>query len=456
MDYLALWLKTEKKFLSYLFQDKKYIAMSMGKINEGHLPQTYGVYKMLSSYYNKYKTIITDERAEQWYRSRNVGEDIISNYKIIAAEARATTIIDSGEFEAIMDELKEFKNRKELWAMATKIQDLNVLQCPIDKLQKIKDDFKKQVVIMTSEESEVRNQGTIKDSAVSRFERYQTIKNNPEMIKTIKTGFKKIDDAEGGFRPGELIYVIGRKGDGKSALLLNLAHNAWENGENVILFSLEISKEDYERRFDARAAGISTNGLKRGTLSEKDESIYKYYLESIQNGVTPSGKKAGVIYIVDCPGACTPAFIDSTVDNVEQLLGIKFGVIISDYAGIMQPNIPVEQKRHEQGSIALDLKRIARTRNCVVISAAQMSRKGKDETGGKEGKADTSHVAESDQVADHIDWGIAIRSISEMCGKIESFKTRDAAPFEFQFNKKYSSMTIQELDDDWSDVGGPL
>jgi hypothetical protein len=68
--------------------------------------------------------------------------------------------------------------------------------------------------------------------------------------------------------------------------------------------------------------------------------------------------------------------------------------------------------------------------------------------GGKSKEADTSHVAESDQVSDHIDWGIAVRSLDNLYGKMESFKTRDAAPFSFQFAKMYSQMKILELPDD--------
>jgi replicative DNA helicase len=225
--------------------------------------------------------------------------------------------------------------------------------------------------------------------------------NNPESVVYIPTGFKKIDNEEGGFRYGELVYIIGRKGDGKSVLMLNLAHNAWAQGKNVILFSLEISKEDYERRFDARAAGISSNGLKRGTLNEIEEALYNKYLEGLKNGTTPDGKKSGVFYIVDVPLKCSPAFIESKADTIEQQMGIKFDMIFVDYAGIMVPNVPVAEKRHEQGQIALDLKRLARSKECVVVSAAQMTRKGKEDSSSKNGKVGTEHVAESDQISDH-------------------------------------------------------
>ena len=51
-----------------------------------------------------------------------------------------------------------------------------------------------------------------------------------------------------------------------------------------LLFSLEISKEDYERRFDSRAAMVSSNGLKRGTLTEQEEVLYEKYLSNIKFG----------------------------------------------------------------------------------------------------------------------------------------------------------------------------
>ena len=79
--------------------------------------------------------------------------------------------------------------------------------------------------------------------------------------------------------------------------------------------------------------------------------------------------------------------------------------------------------------------------------------------GGKSDKSDTGHVAESDQISDHIDWGISIRSLSETTGRLQSFKTRDAAPFDFHFTKRYSSMKIEELKEDldsWDNLTPPF
>lgn len=445
------FIKIQKKFLSYLLHDRRFIAAAIGKIGKKHIPDYSWLYDLLVKYYNKHKDVITDDIVDIMFAKNNLSSDLVVQYKGVINEIRSLPINNDAEFNSLMEELEETYKRKEYLEIAKQIINNDVINSPSDKFKELEKNIKQKITIINSQNSEVRNEGFIRESAYDRLKNYEKVKNDPSSIKAIPTGFKRIDEENGGFRPGELVYVIGRKGDGKSVLLLNFAHNAWKAGYNVIIFTLEISREDYERRFDARAAGVSSNRLKMGKLDEVEEKIYRDYIEKIAQGKGPNGEKVGEIFIVDCPKGCTPAFIESKLDTIEQLYGIKFDVVITDYAGIMKPNVPIAEKRHEQGQIALDQKRIAREREVVVISAAQMTR-----AGAKEKEADTTHVAESDQISDHIDWGIAIRSISETTGKIESFKTRDAAPFVFHFTKKYAQMTILELQDNlnaWDSLG---
>lgn len=452
--------KIQKKFLAYLFSHRKYISSSFGRIKATHLPDYYDIYQLLTGYYQRHKDVITDDVVDIMFNKKNLDANKIVSYKTLIGELRSK-LVDNGnftgndaEFNALIEELEEIQERKDFVKIAETIIETNPLDCSTDKLTEMKNSVKEGITQITARVGETRKEGTIKDSAKERLESYRNVKANPESIKAVPTGFSQIDDMNGGFRAGELVYVIGRKGDGKSVALLQFGHNAWAAGYNVIIFTLEISKEDYERRFDARAAGISSNGLKMGKLEEAEEKIYETYLERLGKGKIEVLDKeigqvklanCGTLYIVDCPSGCTPAFIESKLDTVEQLLGIKFHMAITDYAGIMRPNVNVGEKRHEQGAIALDQKRIARERDLVMLSAAQMSREG-----GKSKDADTSHVAESDQVSDHLDWGIAVRSISETTGVMSSFKTRDAAPFKFHFAKKYSQMKMVELEDQLS------
>lgn len=433
----------EKKMLAYLLHDKRYIASSIGKIKKEQMPNYYNIYALLVSYYSKFKDVITDQMADRMFQKKNLDAATAISYKTLISQLRAETFFNEGEFKALIEELSEQSKRKEFLKIAEYIVNTNPIECSSSDFQQLQDKIKSTVVKSTMSTDDAKSEGTIKDSVKQRLERYKEVKENPEIFKFIPTGFKHIDNENGGFRPGELVYVIGRKGDGKSVMLLNLAHAMWLEGHNVIIFSLEISKEDYERRFDARAAEISSNGLKMGKLEPEEEVRFENYLDMQSKGLSVCGKKTGQVYIVDTPPGITPAYIDSKLDTIEQVMGIKYDVIITDYAGIMQPTLPVAEKRHQQGQIALDQKIIARQRDCVVISAAQKSR-----AGAKEKNSDSSFVAESDQVADHIDWGIDIMSVSDEYGCIQSFKTRDAAPFKFSFKKRYNMFKIQEMDED--------
>lgn len=440
----------EKKFLAYLMHDKKYISKCVGKITKKHLPHTYNVYELINRYFLKYGDIITEDIADNWFKKRKMNDDTIMQYKIIFSELNQFSNFNDNEFNSICDELEENYKRLELLDIAELIINKNVTNCSIEDLEKLQKKLKQTSLDLSIDKDNIKAEGSVQGTIKQRAEYYEKVKNDPDFLVTYPTGFKRIDDVEGGFAPGELVYIIGRKGGGKSVLMLNIAHNLWVRNYNVILFSIEVPLKDYMRRFDARAAGISSNGLKRGTLTPDEEDVYKEYLQKLSDGLSIDGKSVGTLHIVDAPKNVTPAFIDEKVREVETQLNITFPVIIVDYAGIMQPNIVVGELRHNKAEIALELKQLARERNKVVITGEQMNRIGKNQK-----KTETDAVAESDAVVDHIDWGIAIRQVNEDVGIIESFKTRDAAPFDFHFYRRFNKMTIEELDDnleDWDNL----
>ena len=440
----------KKKFLAYLMHDKKYISQSVGKITKKHLPHTYNVYELINRYFLKYGGIITEEVADNWFKKRKMNEDTIIKYKTIFSELNTFNNFDDEEFNSILDELNENFKRNKLLNLAEQIINKNIISCPENDLEKMTQELQETINDITISKDNVKDEGSIKNTIKERKEYYNKVKNDPNFLVTYPTGFKKIDNSSGGFAPGELIYIIGRKGDGKSTLMLNLAHNLWIRKYNVILFSIEISKKDYMRRFDARAAGISSNGLKRGMLTPDEEDIYNEYLQKMSDGLSLNNEPVGEFYVVDAPENVTPAFIEQKTKEVEMKLNIKFHVIISDYAGIMDPNIRKGELRHDKGEIALELKQIARKMEKVVITGEQMNRIGKNQK-----KTESDAVAESDEVSNHIDWGIAIKSLNEEVAVIESFKTRDTEPFEFHIYKRYNKLMIEEFDgnlDDWDDL----
>ena len=440
-------VEVEKKFLSYLFHDKKYIVSSMGKITKEHLPEYGVVYSLLVSYFKKFKDIITDNMVDLQFKKKNVSPELIVKYKILISEVRLETEFNEGEFNSLVAELIEQYQRKVCLDMASEIVNFNPQHCNSKDFEFLKEKLKKSVFKINNQGEDIRKEGSVTSSAKSRLERYKRVKEHPEELNFTTSGFRHIDEVMGGYRPGELIYVIGRKGDGKSVFLLNTAYGMWKAGKNVIIFSLEISKEDYERRFDSLAAGVQSKGLKMGTLTPQEEKIYEDYLIKQDKGLTPDGEQCGVLYIVDHAPGMTTAFMESKIEEVEQVMGIKFDVAISDYSGIMKDNAGANEKRHIYGNIALDLKTLAREKDMIVISAAQKNRASVKD--GKNGVAlvGTEAVAESDSVSDHIDAGFDIMSLGQDYGKIESFKTRDSEPICFSFRKRYEMFKIMEMTD---------
>lgn len=425
----------EKKYLSYLFNDSRYIIKSIGRVTTDHLPNYGWIFDIVMSYYRSKKDIITDTVIDLFFAKKQVkGEEAIK-YKTLIAELRFIdkSKLNDAEFETLIEELEEKKLGRDELNLAEYIIEANAKHMNPKELI---GNIKQKINEMDSNSTEIKNEGALKDTAEKFKESYYERKNNPESFRTIPSGFRQVDKENGGFRPGELIYVIGRKGDGKSVWMLNVAAAAWEAGCNIIIFTLEISREDYERRLVARIGDVESNKLKMGTLDTVQEKLLDEYITKVKS-------KDNVIYIVDCPRGCSPAFVEAKVKLVEQLENINFDMVITDYSGIMVPNSHVAEKRHEQGQIALDLKRFARDSMKVVISGAQKTR-----AGAKSEEADSSFVAESDQIADHLDWGFDIMSLSETTGRIASFKTRDAAPVNFHFNKIYARMLIRELDAD--------
>ena len=441
--------ETEQKILKYLLADKKYLDMSVNELNAKHFSNEYkNLFRLLKLYHKHNHDILTPGTLKDIFSSeiysKYVSADTYNVYNSIYNDDLIEPDFNDASFKQTIKILKYQYKKNELVNIANDIMAKSSDKLDESEIDKFNNQLLTHLTNLNIDSNIILKSGSLKDSADEQLQRYNYLHDHPNSIEYIPSGFDAIDLTEGGFRRTELVYVIGRKGTGKSILLLNLAYNACKAGYNVLLFSLEISKEDYERRLAACACSIPSNGLKRATLNDADYKRFQQYLANLKENKTIDGKAMGEFVIVDVPNQCKPAFIDSTLSLEQMRIDKNFDVIVVDYAGLMMPDIDVPEKRHQQGAIALSLKRIARKRNCVVFSAAQMSRQGKNDMAQKNGHAESAYIAESDQVGDHIDWGISIKIINPESDYaiLESFKTRDAAPFSIPFKKNYAMMQM--------------
>lgn len=441
----------ERRLLAYMYSDKRFIAEAGTKLAPSQLRSTPAqrIYALLVGYFNRFNGVLTDPVLEDQLRRRSVSADELIELRNLRAEIRRETLADEAEFQYTVDQLLDAHRRRLILGIANDIAGVGPNGCSPADLEKLQERITHALVAAQTTGGDEGREGELAADADERLEAYEYRKAHPDEAGIIKTGFAAFDDKNGGVRRGELLYVLGRKGAGKSVMLAQLAINMWLQGLNVIMYSLEISKEDYQRRLDANAANVDVGGLKLGKLTEEDEAKYRRYIEGLKKGLAPDGRRVGKLHVVDIT-APTPAVLRQHTDRQERLLGVRFDAVFVDYSQLMKSNVAYDQKRHELTAISLDLKNWAKDEHRFIASAAQMNRTGRAE--GQRGDLDTAHVAEADSVADNLDYIFAILATSDLEGRFETPKVRDGQHVKFTYIQDFQHMRFIEQAGVWDDM----
>ena len=109
-----------------------------------------------------------------------------------------------------------------------------------------------------------------------RINRYEEMRNMPNALRGIPTGFMGLDRITAGLRPQQLITFVGEAKKGKSMMSLIMANAAHQHGISPLFVSFEMSIEEQEARYDALISGISHTRIIRGDLTKREmEQISK-------------------------------------------------------------------------------------------------------------------------------------------------------------------------------------
>lgn len=88
----------------------------------------------------------------------------------------------------------------------------------------------------------------------------------------VKTGLRAIDDRAIGFRGGDLIFLAGVPGSGKTALALNILLNAARDGVEGAMVSAEMSAAGLTERCVSNLAMIDSLSLRQGRFTDAEYS----------------------------------------------------------------------------------------------------------------------------------------------------------------------------------------
>lgn len=101
----------------------------------------------------------------------------------------------------------------------------------------------------------------------TRLSRYEEMRNTPNALRGIPTGFYGLDRITQGLRPQQFIVFAGEPKRGKSLFALILANSAHIHGVRPLFVSFEMSIEEQEARYDAIIAKVPYDRILSGNLT---------------------------------------------------------------------------------------------------------------------------------------------------------------------------------------------
>jgi replicative DNA helicase len=199
----------------------------------------------------------------------------------------------------------------------------------------------------------------------------------------IRSGISVINNATGGYQPGEYYIIAARPSVGKTALGL---FEARRNKVPTWFVSAEMTKRLLIHRLLTGATGIPSNRLREGDITPTDYILLQEAEKQL--------KKLDIYiedHVKDIEGIQREAY------KMVDLYGIKLVVI--DYIGLIQPPPGNFNREREVAEISARLKDLSKDLDLPVIAMSQLSR-GAELHGGPPKLSDLRDSGSLEQDAD--------------------------------------------------------
>jgi replicative DNA helicase len=216
------------------------------------------------------------------------------------------------------------------------------------------------------------------------YDRKQTVTGVP-------SGFSQLDKLTSGFQNSDLIIVAGRPSMGKTALALNFARNAAVDFElPVVIFSLEMSRQQLAIRMLCSEARVDSNRVRTGFIGEREWAKLTAAAGTLSEAP---------IFIDDSP-TMTVLQMRAKARRLKSEKGL--GLILVDYLQLMKGREGSERREQEISEISRSLKALAKELNIPVIALSQLNRRPEGRDDKKPVLADLRESGAIEQDADVI------------------------------------------------------
>lgn len=116
-----------------------------------------------------------------------------------------------------------------------------------------------------------------------RLARYDYIRENPDKMTGIPTGFNKLDNMTRGFSAQQFIVMVGEPKRGKSLFQLVMATACHRHGKVPLFISFEMTVSEQEARFDAMNAKVPISAMTDGTMTDAERERIRKSMVLRQN-----------------------------------------------------------------------------------------------------------------------------------------------------------------------------
>lgn len=234
---------------------------------------------------------------------------------------------------------------------------------PVNEVEYIMDQAEKEIFNATQKRNQ-KGYSSVKDVLVETFTQLEELYNKKQHITGVPTGFADLDYRTAGLHNSDLVLIAARPAMGKSAFALNIAsYAAVKSKVPVVIFSLEMSKEQMVNRILCSEAMVDSNKVRTGKIDEDDWM-------KLAGSLGPLSEAE--MYIDDTPGI---SITEIRAKCRKLKLEKNIGLVVIDYLQLIQGSAKTRGSREQEISeISRSLKILAKEINVPVIALSQLSR----------------------------------------------------------------------------------
>ena len=352
-------IEAEQAVLGSMLTDKDAVISAIEVLKEEDFYRTdnRAIYEAILNLYNRAEPIdIITVKAE--LESIGKFEQVGGLTYLASLPDKVPTTANAMKYIKIVEEKSTLRN---LIKTANEIIELGY--DPTEDVEDIMESAEKKIFdIMQNKDK--KGYAPIQDILVESFNQLEELYNRKQHITGVPSGFIELDYKTAGFHGSDLVLIAARPAMGKSAFALNIATNvAVRANVPVVIFSLEMSKEQMVNRILCSEAMVDSNKVRTGKLEEDDWT-------KLAGSIGPLSDSE--IYIDDTPGISVSE-IRAKCRKLK--LEKNIGMVLIDYLQLVQGSNKRNGSREQEISeISRSLKILAKELNVPVIALSQLSR----------------------------------------------------------------------------------